>query len=283
MKVDLHCHSHFSDGTLSPTELVKCAHERGISHLALTDHDTLEGLAEARNAAEELGLNLINGIEFSCTWEKQLLHIVGLDIDPSNASLRAGVATNRRLRLERADAMFEDLEQHGIDIRDSVSKQIQDRGVPTRPHFAQALVEQGYAKDKKQAFKRFLVRGKPGYIPMVWPSLEQVGGWIEAAGGIAVLAHPNRYKFTRTKLSRLISEMIPAGILGIEVSTSTTDKQQSTMLGQLSLQFGLLSSIGSDFHSLDQPWARLGSAADLSKELNPVWANFITPTKKQAC
>lgn len=283
MKFDLHCHSYFSDGTLSPTELIQSAFERGISHIALTDHDTVEGLAEARKAAEKLGIELVNGIEFSCTWEKQLLHIVGLNIDPSNPLLRKGVATNKRLRLERAEAMFEDLEQHDIDIREAVGRQIRDRGVPTRPHFAQALVEQGYAKDKKQAFKRFLVRGKPGYIPMIWPSLTDVGSWIEAAGGIAVLAHPNRYKFTRTKLSRLISEMIPAGIRGIEVSTSTTDKQQSTMLGQLSLQFGLLASIGSDFHSPDQPWARLGSAADLPNELNSVWTHFIPSTEKQAC
>lgn len=283
MKVDLHSHSYFSDGALSPTELVKRAHEQGISHLALTDHDTIEGLSEARKAAAEVGLEMINGIEFSCTWEKQLLHIVGLNIDPSNAVLRKGIAINKRLRLERAEAMFEDLEQHDINVRDAVAQQIQDRGVPTRPHFAQALVEQGYAKDKKQAFKRFLVRGKPGYIPMIWPSLIEVGSWIEAAGGIAVLAHPNRYKLTRTKLSRLISEMIPAGILGIEVSTSTTDKQQAAMLGQLSLQFGLWASVGSDFHSPDQPWARLGSAADLANDLNPVWTNFISPTETKVC
>ena len=132
----------------------------------------------------------------------------------------------------------------------------------------------GYAKDKKQAFKRYLVRGKPGYIPMLWPSIDKIGHWITSAGGIAVLAHPNRYKFTRTKLSRLISEMIPVGIKGIEVSTCTTDKQQSKMLGDLATQFGLLSSVGSDFHSLDQPWARLGTAKELSSELTPVWAHF---------
>ncbi len=283
MKVDLHCHSYFSDGSLSPTELVRTAHEHGITHLALTDHDTVDGLAEARKAANDVGLCLINGVEFSCTWEKQLLHVVGLDIDPTNNALRAGVTINKQFRADRAEAMFEDLEQHNIDIRESVLAQLCDRGVPTRPHFAQALVEHGYAKDKKQAFKRYLVRGKPGYIPMEWPSLEDVGGWITQAGGVAVLAHPNRYKFTRTKLSRLIVEMVPAGVCGIEVSTSTTDKQQTAMLGQLSLQFGLLASIGSDFHSPDQPWARLGSAEDLSKELKPVWANFINSDEKPAC
>lgn len=274
MKVDLHCHSHYSDGTLSPRDLIALAHKAGITDLALTDHDTLDGLPEARLAADEIGLNLINGIEFSCTWEKQLIHVVGLNVDPTNEVLKAGVLQNKQRRVDRAEAMLEDFEQHDIFLREAVTQLIRDRGVPTRPHFAQALVDQGYAKDKKQAFKRYLVRGKPGYIPMLWPDVEQIGSWITAAGGIGVLAHPNRYKFTRTKLSRLLSEMLPAGIQGIEVSTSTTDKQQSAMLADLATQFSLYASVGSDFHSTDQPWARLGGAAELSKELNPVWSGF---------
>jgi predicted metal-dependent phosphoesterase TrpH len=274
MKVDLHCHSHFSDGTLSPRDLVALAHKAGITDLALTDHDTLDGLPEARLAANEVGLNLINGIELSCTWDKQLIHVVGLNVDPNNSVLKAGVVQNKQRRVDRAEAMFEDFEQHDIFLREAVTELIRDRGVPTRPHFAQALVDQGYAKDKKQAFKRYLVRGKPGYIPMLWPDVEQIGSWITAAGGIGVLAHPNRYKFTRTKLSRLLSDMLQAGIQGMEVSTSTTDKQQSAMLADLATQFGLYASVGSDFHSTDQPWARLGGAVDLSKELNPVWSGF---------
>lgn len=274
MKADYHCHSHFSDGTLSPTQLLELANQAGITDLALTDHDTLDGLPEAQIAAQSHGINLINGIELSCTWEKQLIHVVGLNIDPKNSVLNAGVEQNKQRRLNRAEAMFEDFEQHDIFLRDSVSQLIAAKGVPTRPHFADALVKQGYAKDKKQAFKRYLVRGKPGYIPMVWPDVEQIGTWITAAGGVAVLAHPNRYKFTRTRLSRLISDMLKAGIQGIEVSTSTTDKQQSAMLAGLAQQFGLYASIGSDFHSKDQPWARLGGATDLSKDLNAVWHGF---------
>ncbi len=274
MKVDYHCHSHFSDGTLSPTELLELASQAGITDLALTDHDTLDGLPEAQIAAQSQGINLINGIELSCTWENQLIHVVGLNVDPTSSVLNAGVEQNKQRRLDRAEAMFEDFEQHDIFLRDSVNQLIAAKGVPTRPHFAEALVQQGYAKDKKQAFKRYLVRGKPGYIPMVWPNVEQIGAWIAAAGGVAVLAHPNRYKFTRTRLSRLISDMLKAGIQGIEVSTSTTDKQQSAMLAGLAQQFGLYASIGSDFHSKDQPWARLGGAADLSKDLNAVWNGF---------
>lgn len=274
MKADMHCHSHFSDGTLSPTELVALALQAGITDLALTDHDTLDGLPEAQIAADELGITLINGIELSCTWDKQLIHVVGLNVDPDNKVLKAGVEQNKQRRFDRAEAMFEDFEQHDIFLRETVAGHLRERSVPTRPHFAQALVDLGYAKDKKQAFKRYLVKGKPGYIPMLWPDVEQIGAWITAAGGTGVLAHPNRYKLTRTKLSRLISDMLKAGIEGIEVSTSTTDKQQSAMLADLAKQFGLFASIGSDFHSKDQPWARLGGAVDLSKELKPVWSSF---------
>ena len=274
MKYDLHSHSYYSDGSLSPTDLLTLADERGIDYLALTDHDTIAGLHEASNAARELEINLISGIEFSCSWENQLLHVVGLNIDPRNPELLASIESNRMRRLNRAESMYEDFEQHDIFLRDGVASQMIGNSVPTRPHFAQALIDQGYAKDKKQAFKRYLVRGKPGYIPMSWASLEEVGSAINSAGGIAVLAHPMRYKFTRTKLIRLISEMIPAGIRGIEVSTGTTDKQQAAMLGELAKQFKLVSSMGSDFHSPGQPWASLGCAPDLSKELTPVWEMF---------
>jgi len=273
-KYDLHSHSYYSDGDLSPKQLVEKAAENAITHLALTDHDTLEGLIEANLAAKKTGLHLINGIELSCTWEQQLIHIVGLNVQPSDKTLCAAVKDNKTRRLDRAEAMFEDLEQHGIDLRAAVSQRLVNRGVPTRPHFAEALVEQGYAKDKKQAFKRFLVRGKPGYIPMRWPSLDEVGAAITASGGIAVLAHPMRYKLTRTKLSWLIKDMVSAGIQGMEVCTSSTDKQQVAMLSDLALKFNLYASIGSDFHSESQPWAKLGRVESLPSALTPVWEMF---------
>jgi len=275
MKYDLHSHSHFSDGTLSPSQLVQLAVEREITHLALTDHDTVAGLLEAQKAAQNLPIEIINGIEFSCTWENQLLHVNGLNIDPNNAELLDTIERNRIRRFDRAESMYEDFEQHDIFLRDEVNKQLKGSNpVPTRPHFAQALVELGYAKDKKQAFKRYLVRGKPGYIPMKWASLKEVGHAIISAGGVAVLAHPNRYKFTRTKLIRLISKMIPVGINGMEISTGTTDRQQIAMLGQLAQQFKLLASVGSDFHGIGEPWANLGCAKPLNQELTPVWTQF---------
>ncbi|MCH2189543.1 MAG: PHP domain-containing protein [Gammaproteobacteria bacterium] len=273
-KYDLHSHSYYSDGSLSPTELVLKATERGITHLALTDHDTLDGLGEASRAADKLGLNFINGVELSCTWEKLLIHVVGLNVDPSNKILQRAIKSNKQRRESRAESMYEDLEQNDIDIRETVIRNLKGRGVPTRPHFADALVEHGFAKDKKQAFKRYLVKGKPGYIPMLWPDLNEIAKAITSAGGVAVLAHPMRYKLTRTKLSLLIKDMVAAGVKGIEICTASTDKQQIKMLSDLAQKFRLVASVGSDFHSETQPWAKLGQTEPLPKELTPVWNLF---------
>ena len=273
MKFDLHCHSHFSDGALSPADLLQLAHENDITHLALTDHDTINGLDQAQHAADQLDITLIKGLELSCSWNGQLLHVVGLGVDPLNLTLLAGIAQNTRLRTERSLAMIEDFEKHGIELAEEVAGLLEG-AVPTRPHFAQALINLGYAKNKNQAFKRYLVRGKPGFIPMQWPDLEEVGSWICDAGGVGVLAHPLRYKFTRTKLRKLIGDMQQVGIKGIEVSNANTDQQQVDGLATLAVQHDLLASIGSDFHSLDQPWARLGGAKDLPEHLTPVWSEL---------
>lgn len=270
MKFDLHCHSHFSDGDLSPKQLIALAIEQQITHLALTDHDTVDGLNQAQQAAKEAKLTLINGVEISATWRGQLLHIVGLGVDPNNAELLAGLQQNKQRRFDRAEAMIADLEKHGIEIGEELNKVLKDT-TPTRPHFAQALINLGYAKNKQQAFKRYLVKGKPGYIALTWPSIDQVAAWISAAGGVAVLAHPLRYKLTRTKLLTLIDEMKEVGIEAIEVSTAVNDAQQVKMLTDIALQKKLYASIGSDFHSPDQPWSGLGSATELSPELVPVW------------
>lgn len=269
-KYDLHCHSLYSDGELSVSELFELAAERSISHLALTDHDTLAGLEEAKQAASENGITLINGLELSATWRWQLLHIVGLGVNPNNPILQRGVAQNQARRYARAKRMLDDFSKHGIELADQLA-QILKGATPTRPHFAQALINLGYAKDKNQAFKRYLVPGKPGFVSLEWPSLQEIGEWIAAAGGVAVLAHPMRYKFSRTKLIELIEEMKTCGIHGIEVSTPINDQRQIDMLNQLAKEYNLLASMGSDFHSPDQPWAKLGFAKPLSEDLIPVW------------
>lgn len=273
MKFDLHCHSHFSDGQLSPAELLALAKQVGITHLALTDHDTLNGLPAAAEAARQQQLHFISGVELSCSWNGQLLHVLGLGVDPDNTQLIEGIERNTQLRLSRAQAMIADFARHGIDLEQEVNS-ILNGAVPTRPHFAEALVNMGYAKNKNQAFKRYLVRGKPGFIPMQWPLLQEVAGWITGAGGIAVLAHPLRYKFTRTKLVRLIQEMQEAGVQGMEVCSANLDQQQVDMLAKLAVQHDLLGSVGSDFHALDQPWARLGGARDIPDSVTPVWSQL---------
>lgn len=270
MKFDLHSHSYFSDGDLSPQQLVSLAKQYQVTHLALTDHDTVDGLDEARRAAKNADLTLINGVEISATWRGQLLHIVGLGIDPENPTLLSGLEQNKQRRFDRAEAMIVDLEKHGIEIREEINTVLQNT-TPTRPHFAQALINLGYAKNKQQAFKRYLVKGKPGFIALTWPSIDEVTTWIKAAGGVAVLAHPLRYKLTRTKLLTLIDEMKQVGINAIEVSTAVNDAQQVKMLTQIALQKELYASIGSDFHSPNQPWSGLGTAEELSSELTPVW------------
>lgn len=273
MKIDLHCHSYFSDGDLSPAALLEHAGEVGITHLALTDHDTVNGLEEARRAAVQHDIRLIDGLELSCSWNGQLLHVVGLGVNPEDSNLLKGIENNTELRHRRAKAMIEDFENHGVDLKQEVNILLND-AVPTRPHFAQALVNLGYAKNKNQAFKRYLVRGKPGFVPMQWPSLQEVGSWINLSGGVAVLAHPLRYKFTRSKLVRLIEEMKELGIKAIEVSNSNIDQHQMTALASLATQHQLLASVGSDFHSANQPWARLGGAKDLPEHLTPVWTEL---------
>lgn len=271
---DLHSHSYFSDGSLSPEALIERAEQSGVSHLALSDHDTLTGLERAQAAAKETDVTVINSVELSCSWNGQLLHVVALNVDPTNQRLLDGVAQNRQRRLQRAELMHQDFAEHGIDLRELVAAQIHHGTVPTRPHFAQALIDQGLAKDKKQAFKRYLVPGKTGYIPMQWPAIEEIAEWINAANGVAVLAHPTRYKFTRTKLVRLINHMQAAGINAMEVSTPITNPQQQKMLADLCREFSLSASIGSDFHSPDQAWAKLGSAKPLAPDLTPVWESF---------
>ena len=275
-KYDLHCHSYYSDGSLSPKQLIDLACENDITHLALTDHDTLSGIADAKAAALSAPsqIQLINGVELSCNLDSMLLHIVGLNIDPENAELRAGVARSSKIRKDRAELMFTKFEEMDIDLRELVHNQLDDRSVPTRPHFARALIELGLAKNMQQAFTRYLKKGKPGYAPTEWPKVDEIASWIKKAKGVAVLAHPLRYGLSRAKLVRLIKKLKLVDIYGIEVSTASTNPQQQEMLSRIAVEHNLYASIGSDFHSFEQSWAMLGSSKPFSTKLNPVWNQF---------
>lgn len=271
---DLHCHSTASDGSLSPAELVARAHSQGVTTLALTDHDTVAGLAEAEHAAEELGMRLIPGIEISATYLNQCLHIVGLNIDAETPALREGLALQHAVRAKRAYRIAEKLEKKGyIGAYESVKAAAGD-GEITRTHFADFLIGRGAVADQQEAFDRYLKKGKPAYVPTQWAALEDAVGWIQAAGGIAVLAHPLRYNMSFKWMDKALVAFKAAGGQGVEVVTGRASADDI----QLSLKFvekhRLRGSVGSDFHSPNNQWVELGRLAPLPANAAPVWDLF---------
>ncbi len=270
---DFHCHSTFSDGALAPEEVVRRAAALGVRHLALTDHDTVDGIAKAAAHACELGIELIPGVEISVTWEKLCFHVLGLALDPECKPLRAGLAELRQLRVERAARIAAQLEKHGIPKTLEAVQVIAGAGMITRTHFARVLVARGYTASASEAFERFLARGKPGYVTTEWAKLEEALGWIRAAGGIAVLAHPLRYQLTASKLRRFLSAFQSLGGAGIEVVCGNTTPAQIELLADYARRYQLLGSVGSDFHAPDC-WIELGRLAPLPPGVTPVWEAF---------
>lgn len=275
--IDLHCHSTASDGALPPEDLVRRAGEKGVTHLALTDHDTISGLREAGMAARAVGISLVAGTELSCLWKSHTIHIVGLDFDTSDEHLNAALERQNENRWRRARTIAEKLAKLKID--DMVGKATFKAGgdVPGRPHFARVLVEEGVVKNSAQAFKRYLGTGKAGDVKGFWPSLEEVVQWIVGAGGIAVLAHPRKYKLTATKLRALTGDFRQAGGRAIEVSTSGQSSGDLGFLAELCRRENLLASQGSDFHFPGAPWCELGSIMKMPEGLEPVWHHFKQP------
>lgn len=278
--IDLHCHSTASDGALSPTDLLARAHERGVTHLALTDHDTLDGLAEASAAAARHGVTLISGIELSCVWQKHTIHIVGLDMDLADARFQERVAEQQANRWKRAAAITEKL----LKVVKGCPEDIQERAtalaggdVPGRPHYARVLMEDGLVSDFGAAFKKYLGAGKPGDVKAFWPELPDVVRWIVEAGGIAVVAHPTKYKLTATKLRALVKDFQDAGGQGIEVLTSGQGAGDLGFLSELCRRNGLWASRGSDFHVPGPDWCELGKIPSLPADLVPVWRHFRVP------
>ena len=274
-RYDLHSHSTASDGLLTPTELVARAAGRGVDVLALTDHDEVAGIAEAQVAAVEAGVELIPGAELSVTWEGHTVHIVGLNIDPTNPVLTAGLELIRSSRQTRARKMADALAAAGIrGAYEGALKYVTSERLISRTHFARYLVETGRAREVKDVFNRFLVRGKPGYVPHAWATLQQAVGWIVAAGGDAVVAHPGRYKVTRTKLRALLGQFRDAGGTAIEVLSSSHTPAQSADFANLARAMGLRGSCGSDFHAPGESWMDLGSISHLPPGVTPVWESW---------
>lgn len=278
MKIDLHCHSSASDGALAPAELVARARERGIEVLALTDHDTLEGLPEARAAAREHGIRLIEGIELSCQWGGATVHVLGYDFSDDAPALKAAIDDLHRGRWERAEQIDKRLAAKGmpgmLDAALAVQRELGDSGnAPARPHFAEALVRAGHVRDRAEAFRKWLGNGKLGDVRQHWPELEEAVATLRAAGAWISLAHPLQYDFTRSKRRRLVGEFIAAGGHALEVVNGMQPAEQVGTLATLAREFGLLVSAGSDFHAPGS-WAELGLYRPLPEDLSPLWARF---------
>lgn len=275
--IDLHCHSTASDGALSPSALVERAAERGVSHLALTDHDTIAGVAEAECAAGIHGVNLIPGVELSCIWKSRTIHIVGLDFYPEDDGFRRALAQQNENRWARARMIADRLDKLGVDDLLEQATAFAGGDVPGRPHFAQVLTGAGVVRNAAQAFKRYLGSGKAGDVKAYWPELPEVVNWINAAGGIAVLAHPRKYQLTATKLRALTADFRRVGGQAIEVSTSGQSSGDLGFLAELCRREGLLASQGSDFHFAGAPWCELGRITKMPDGLEPVWHSFRQP------
>jgi 3',5'-nucleoside bisphosphate phosphatase len=274
---DLHCHSTASDGLLPPADLVARAAERGVKVLALTDHDELVGLAAARAAADQNGLQFIDGVEISVTWRSHTLHIVGLRIDPAWSPLVEGVAEVRNGRGERARLMADSLARSGIGgALEGAYRHASNPTMIGRTHFARFLVEQGYSKDVRSVFKKYLIKGKPGYVAHQWATLEQAIGWINGSGGVAVLAHPGRYmmgpkSMGRTTMHELLGEFVGQGGQAIEVVTGSHSPAQYAEFARYAAEFGLLASCGSDYHGPGESFRDLGRLPDFPLDCRPVW------------
>ncbi|GIX23485.1 MULTISPECIES: 3',5'-nucleoside bisphosphate phosphatase [Caldimonas] len=272
LNADLHCHSNVSDGTLSPEDLAARAHANGVELWALTDHDEVGGQRRARAAALKLGLPYLTGTEISVTFAGETVHIVGLGFDPDDPGLVAGLARTRSGRQTRALEMAEGLARAGIPgAYEGALKYVGNPDLISRTHFARFLVDIGVCRDTSEVFRKFLTEGKPGYVPHRWASLGEAVGWIRQAGGMAIIAHPGRYKFTPNEEYALFSEFREHGGLGVEVVTGSHTAQDASKYADLAQEFGLYASRGSDFHSPGESHTDLGALPYLSGTLRPVW------------
>jgi hypothetical protein len=272
---DLHCHSAASDGVLTPEALVCRAAANGVQVLALTDHDELAGIAAAQAAADACGVRLVPGVEISVTWGGITIHVVGLGIDPGSDTLARGLAHVRSSRARRAERIAAEFDRLGIP--GTLKGAYSYAGNPNlvgRAHFARYLVEQAVARDVKSVFGRFLVAGKPGYVPHEWAALADAVGWIRASGGRAVVAHPGRYRLSPERLREFFVEFVAAGGEGVEVVTGSHTRVQYGEYARLARELGLLASRGSDFHGPDESEIDLGALPPLPPDLKPVWHDW---------
>ena len=271
MKFDLHCHSHFSDGALSPEVLIARAKEREVDVLALTDHDTIAGLSLAQKAADEYGIKLINGIEFSSQWGKGGVHIVGLGFRQDSPELIAAIDAQNLSRSGRAEQIAARLAKAGISGSLEGAQALAGNAYVGRPHFAQYLVNTGAVNNINAAFKKYLGAGKSADVKYQWPVMKTVIDWIHLAGGVAVLAHPCKYELTRTKMCALVKDFAAAGGDALEVVSGMQAHPVTEDLARIAAANNLAASCGSDFHLPGQAWQELGCFPALPQMSRPVW------------
>ncbi len=268
---DLHLHSTVSDGSHSPSDLVDLLHDAGVNSFALTDHDNTAGLAEAAQRAGHHQMQCITGVEVSVTWERKSLHIVALNFDPDNTVLQDGLASIRAIRETRAKKIGSKLAKKGIHGAYDATNKLTTNGMITRPHFARFLTDGGWANDTQQAFDRYLGHGKPAYSSVTWVDMVEVIGWIRSAGGIAVLAHPSKYRMTASWMRRLLQVFKNVGGQAIEVVTGNCTANEINTCTGYALRYDLLASAGSDYHGPENPWIKPGRLRPLADKLTPVW------------
>lgn len=272
LNADLHCHSVVSDGTLTPEALAQRAKANGVELWALTDHDEIGGQDRAIAAARQVGLPYLTGVEVSVTFANVTVHIIGLGFDHTQPALVAGLKQTRGGREERARDMGADLAKVGIPgAYEGAMKYVGNPELISRSHFARYIVEAGFCTDTNAVFRKYLAEGKPGFVPHRWASLGDAVSWITGAGGIAVVAHPGRYKFTANEEFALFTEFKAHGGQGVEVVTGAHGQADYVKYAEFCREFDLLASRGSDFHSPQESHTDLGKLPDLPGGVTPVW------------
>lgn len=275
LNIDLHCHSTVSDGALTPAAVAARAREHGVDVWALTDHDEISGIAEARDAAYAVGIRHVTGVEISVTWAMRTVHIVGLGFDENSQDLVQGVASTRSGRERRAHEMAAQLAKAGIpNAFEGALKHVGNPDLISRTHFARYIIELGICPDISDVFRNYLTEGKPGYVSHRWANLKDAVTWIRSAGGIAVVAHPGRYDFDDLELDVFLSEFKRFGGAAIEVVTGSHTVEEYSRFAVVAKNYGLLASRGSDFHAPGESSTELGALPALPSTVVPVWRDW---------
>ncbi len=276
LNIDLHTHSDFSDGVLSPAALAARAKANGVSVWALTDHDEVAGVAQARQLAVEAGMRHVAGVEVSVSWAGTTIHVLGLQINENNPGLFQGLQRTRAGREPRAREVAAELAKVGIPgAFEGALKYVSNPDLISRTHFARYIIEMGICKKVNEVFHDYLVEGKPGFVPHRWASLSEAVGWIRGADGVAVIAHPGRYKLSDLALGAMLDEFKDLGGRGIEVVTGSHHVDQYPVFANMANRYGFLASVGSDFHAPEESRVDIGKLAALPDNVRPIWHDWF--------